>query len=80
MEEPFEMFRFMLEHEPMPICQLAKQLNRPYRRVFDGVKRLAPRGLLRMDSCIIQGRNSILVSVPNVNDSDAVWRIKQQAA
>ncbi len=75
-----EMFRFMLEHEPMPIYQLAKQLNRPYRRVFDGVKRLADRSLLRMDACIIQGRNSTLVSVPNVNDADAVWRIKHLEA
>ncbi len=63
---------FMLNHEPMSIYRLAESLGRDYRRVFDGVKKLASLGVFTITKTRIKGRKTNLVSVTNVNDLDAI--------
>ena len=51
--------------EGATIYALARALGRPYRRVFDAVKRLADEGLLHLQPTARSGRRALLVRVPS---------------
>lgn len=46
------------------IYGLARQLGRPYRRVFESVKRLAAEGAVRVEPVLRNNRRATLVSAP----------------
>ena len=49
----------------MTIYALARALGRPYRRVFDAVRRLAAEGALRAEPVARNNRRATLVTVPS---------------
>jgi len=54
--------------EPMCVYHIAKRLQRPYRRVHSGVKRLIELGICSKREVIINGRISYEIMVIGVND------------
>jgi len=73
------LFDLVLCHEPMSIYRLASLLQRDYRRVFDGVKKLASLGLFSLVETQVNRRKTNLVSVTNVNDLDAMLQARASA-
>lgn len=51
------------------IYGLARQLGRPYRRVFESVKRLAAEGAVRVEPVLRNNRRATLVSAPLSHES-----------
>ncbi len=56
-----ELLELVERREPVVIYQLAKDIGRPYRRVYDNVQKFVEKGLVELKRVKINNRDALLV-------------------
>lgn len=76
-EKQLYMFQYAATHEPLPIYELAKAIERNYRRTFEAVKILESMGIFTLIEGVRKNRKISIVAVTGVNEDVAKEKYKE---